>query len=73
MSLLSGPGATFGEVALLKEDDCLRTASILASDSTVDLIEIDRNLYNRCVYYHVCSTVTLVAYVGLVQYVRLSP
>ena len=49
MSLLSGPGATFGEVALLKEDDCLRTASILASDSTVDLIEIDRNLYNRCV------------------------
>ena len=43
-----GPGATFGEVALLKEDDCVRTASIIASDDEVDLIEIDRDLYNRC-------------------------
>ena len=47
MTLVAGPGATFGEVALLKEDDCLRTASIIASDNTVDLIEIDRDLYNR--------------------------
>ena len=43
-----GPGATFGEVALLKEDDCVRTASIIASDDEVDLIEINRDLYNRC-------------------------
>ncbi|XP_074650320.1 uncharacterized protein LOC141905375 [Tubulanus polymorphus] len=42
-----GPGDTFGEVALLSED-CIRTASIVADEST-DLIAIDRDLYNRSV------------------------
>ena len=45
---LLGPGATFGEVALMKEDDCIRTASIVA-DETCDLIVVDRSLYNRSV------------------------
>lgn len=49
MVLILGPGATFGEIALLKDDpqDCKRTASIIANEETIDLIEIDRDLYNR--------------------------
>jgi hypothetical protein len=45
--LASGAGEPFGEVALLSED-CIRTASIVADEST-DLICIDRALYNRSV------------------------
>jgi len=47
ISYLKGPGATFGEVALMSED-CVRTASIIADESS-DLIVIDRELYNRSV------------------------
>jgi hypothetical protein len=40
---LAGPGATFGEVALLKEDDCIWTAFIIADVETGnDLIIVDR-------------------------------
>ncbi len=44
---LSGPGATFGEVALISEE-AVRTASIII-DEPSDLIVIDRQLYNRSV------------------------
>jgi hypothetical protein len=37
-------------VALRQEDDCIRTASIIA-DETCDLIVVDRELYNRSVKY----------------------
>ena len=46
----TGAGAVFGEVALLKEDDCIRTASII-TDETCDLVVVNRELYNRCVKY----------------------
>lgn len=45
--LSPGPGATFGEVALMS-DDCIRTASIIVDELT-DLIVVDRDLYNRSV------------------------
>ena len=45
--MLSGDGQAFGELALLSED-CIRTASVLA-DQTVELISINRDLYNRSV------------------------
>ena len=41
--LSSGVGATFGEVALMKEEDCIRTASIITDDEKGnDLIIVDR-------------------------------
>jgi hypothetical protein len=46
-NIISGDGATFGEVALMS-DDCIRTASIIA-DERCELIVIDRDLYNRSV------------------------
>lgn len=46
--MTTGAGAVFGEVALLKEDDCTRTASII-TDETCDFVVIDRELYNRSV------------------------
>ena len=45
--LLSGEGATFGEIALINPD-CIRTASIVANERT-DLVVIHRDLYNRSV------------------------
>ncbi|XP_064616273.1 uncharacterized protein LOC135480373 [Liolophura sinensis] len=42
-----GAGEPFGEVALVSED-CVRTASIIAEDTT-DLVVVDRALYNRSV------------------------
>ena len=43
----SGVGESFGEVALISED-CIRTATIVA-DESMDIICIDRDLYNRSV------------------------
>ncbi|XP_071182155.1 uncharacterized protein [Mytilus edulis] len=40
-------GKSFGELALINTD-CVRNATIIA-DEAVDLIVIDRNLYNRCI------------------------
>lgn len=47
MACYSGAGDPFGEVALVSED-CVRTASIIAEDTT-DLVVVDRALYNRSV------------------------
>ncbi|XP_063400469.1 uncharacterized protein LOC134685037 isoform X1 [Mytilus trossulus] len=40
-------GKSFGELALINTD-CVRNATIIA-DEAVDLIVIDRDLYNRCI------------------------
>ncbi|XP_025079823.1 uncharacterized protein LOC112555609 [Pomacea canaliculata] len=42
----SGENATFGEVALV-EVDSVRTATVVA-DNHIDLLTIDRDLFNRC-------------------------
>ncbi len=47
LHVVLGPGASFGEVALISEDT-VRTASIIV-DEPSDFILIDRNLYNRWV------------------------
>ncbi|ELU16363.1 hypothetical protein CAPTEDRAFT_213577 [Capitella teleta] len=39
-------GSCFGEVALISKN-CIRSASVVA-DETVDLLVVDRILYNRC-------------------------
>ena len=44
---ISESGKSFGELALINTD-CVRNATIIA-DEAVDLIVIDRNLYNRCI------------------------
>lgn len=42
----AGENATFGEVALV-EVDSVRTATVVA-DNHIDLLTIDRDLFNRC-------------------------
>ena len=44
--MFSDPGANFGEVALLSEDN-IRNASIV-TDRACDFLVIDRDLFNRC-------------------------
>ena len=43
-----GSNLTFGEVALV-EQDCIRTATVVAN-SHLDLLVIDRDLFNRCLH-----------------------
>ena len=45
---VSGSCLTFGEIALV-EQDCIRTASVVAN-THLDLLVIDRALFNRCLH-----------------------
>ncbi|KAK7090258.1 uncharacterized protein [Littorina saxatilis] len=46
--VFGGSCLTFGEVALV-EQDCIRTASVVAN-THLDLLTIDRDLFNRCLH-----------------------